>query len=42
MYGGHVIEDGPVGGVLGGRVRLVRPAGHYTCGAPKDLPAEVA
>ena len=38
-YGGHVIDDGPKDGALGGPDRL---AADHTCGAPSSLPAQVA
>jgi hypothetical protein len=41
MYGGHVIEDGPEVGALGGPVRLARRAAYHTRRAPRNLPAEV-
>lgn len=41
MYGGHVIEDGPEGGALGGPVRLACLAANHTCRAPRNLLAEV-
>jgi hypothetical protein len=42
MYGGHVIDDGLVGGALGGPVGLARLAANHICGPPRNLPAEVA
>jgi len=38
-YGGHVIDDGPIDGALGGPGRL---AADHTCGAPGSLPEQVA
>ena len=41
-YGGRVIEDGPMGGALGGLVRFARLAAKHAYAAPRYLPAEVA
>ena len=41
-YGGHVIENGPMGGALDGLVRFACLAADHTYAAPRYLPAEVA
>ena len=41
-YGGHVIENGPMGGALGGLVRFACLAADHTSAAPRYLPTGVA